>query len=143
MGIGNCLQWAPMIAALAAVIALVWQINREVRSVQQKELEVKRAAKTRIISDLVAHRFVLTPQGTKQNREEAVLAFDTALSRIPIDFIEHDEVLRKYHELGNAFTAEKYHDLIKTMLEAAGHHVPKHFTVDLLETVPTKSIRVE
>ena len=66
MGIGNCLQWAPMIAALAAVIALVWQINREVRSVQKKEFEVKRAAKMKIISDLVAHRFVLTPQGTKQ-----------------------------------------------------------------------------
>ena len=143
METGNYLHWAPMIIALAAVATLAWQIHQEINAVQQKELEVKRAAKTRIISDLVAHRFVLTPQGTKQNREEAVLAFDTALSRIPIDFIEHDEVLRKYHELGNAFTAEKHHDLIKTMLEAAGHHVPKHFTVDLLETVPTKSIRVE
>ena len=139
----NYLHWAPMIAALAAVLALVWRINREIRSVQQKEFEVKRAAKMKIISDLVAHRFVLTPRGSKQNRQEAALAFDTALSRIPIDFIEHNEVLRQYQELGNAFTAEKYHDLIKTMLEAAGHRVPKHFTIDLLETVPTKSIRVE
>lgn len=143
METSNYLHWAPMIIALAAVATLVWQIHQETNAVQQKELEVKRAAKMKIISDLVAHRFVLTPRGGKQNRPEAELAFDTALSRIPIDFIEHNEVLTKYHELGNSFTPEKYHDLIKAMLEAAGHQVPKHFTVDLLETVPTKSIRLE
>ena len=136
-------KWAPMIAALAAVLTLVWQINREIHSVQKKELEVKRAAKIRIISDLVAHRYVLTPQGSRLKRQGAELAFDTALSRIPIDFIEHNEVLRKYRYLGNAFTAEKFHDLIKTMLEAAGRRVPTYFTVDLLENVPTKSIGVE
>ena len=143
-------NWVSMIAAfaafitsLAAVITLVWRINQEIHSMQKTELEVKRAAKMKIISDLVAHRFVLTPRGSSQNRPEAELAFDTALSRIPIDFIEHNEVLRKYRELGNSFTAEKYHDLIKTMLEAAGHRVPTYFTVDLLENVPTKSIPVE
>ena len=143
MTTGNYLQWAPMIAALAAVAALVWQIDKEVRSVQQKELEIKRAAKMKIISDLVAHRFVLTPRGGGQKGREAELALDVALSRIPIDFIEHEEVLRKYQEIGNAFTADKFHDLIKTMLEAAGHRVPKYFTVDLLENVPTKSIQEE
>ena len=137
---GSYLSWAPMIAALAAVLTLTWQIHREAKSVQRKELEIKRAAKMRVISDLVALRFVLTPRGSSQNRRDAELAFDTALSRIPIDFIEHDEVLERYRELGNAFTANKFHDLIKTMLEAAGHRVPGHFTIDLLETVPTKSV---
>lgn len=139
----NFLHWAPMIAALAAVLALLWQINQEIRSAQEQALEIKRAAKMKIISDLVAHRFVLTPRGSRQNRREAELAFDTALSRIPIDFIEHDEVLSKYGELGISFTAEKFHDLIKTMLQAAGHRVPQYFTVDLMENVPTKSIGVE
>ena len=140
MNTGNYLHWAPMITALAAVLALVWQINREIRSAEKNELEVKRAAKIKIVSDLVAHRFVLTPRGSRQNRREAELAFDTALCRIPIDFIGHDEVLRKYRELGNSFTAEKYHDLIKTMIEAAGHRVPTYFTSDLLANVPTMAI---
>ena len=132
-------NWAPMILALVAVLALAWQIGREVQSLQRKELEVKRAAKMKIISDLVELRFVLTPRGIKQNRQEAELAFDMALSRIPINFIEHKEVLRKYAELGDSFTAEKFHDFIKTMLEAAGHRVPEYFTTDLLENVPTRS----
>ena len=143
MEAGNYLHWAPMVAAIAAVLALLWQINREIRSVRQKEVEVQRAAKTKIISDLVAHRFVLTPRGSRQKIREAELAFDTALSRIPIDFIEHGEVLRIYQELGNAFTAGKYHELITTMLKAAGYHVPEHFTIELLESVPTKSIGTE
>ena len=150
MDTGNSLDWAPIIVALAAAVAalaavggLLWQINREIRSVRQKELEVRRAAKMKIISDLVAHRFVLANVTSKKYGQEAELAFNTALSRIPTDFIEHNEVLIKYHEVGNSFTAEKFHDLIKTMLEAAGHRVPKHFTIDLLKTVPTKSICVE
>ena len=140
--------WAPMIAAIAAllgaiaaVLGLRWQIKQEIRSVRKKELEVKRAAKIKIISDLVALRFVLTPRGSRLTGQEAELAFNTALSRVPIDFIEHDEVLRKYRELGDSFTALKFHDMIKTMLEATGHRVPTYFTVDLLENVPTKSVQ--
>ena len=64
------------------------------------------------------------------------MAFDQALSRIPIDFIDHEEVLQKYVDLGNSFTAEKFQDLIKAMLAAAGHRVPDYFTVSLLENVP-------
>lgn len=130
--------WAPMILALVAVLTLAWQIGREVLSLQRKELEIKRAAKMKIISELVELRFVLTPRGIKQNRQEAELAFDMALSRIPINFIEHKEVLRKYAELDDSFTAEKFHDFIRTMLEAVGHHVPEYFTTDLLEKVPTR-----
>ena len=135
----NYLEWAPMIAALAAVFTLAWQIHRETKSNQQKELEVKRAAKMKIISDLVSLRFVLTPQSGVPNLQNAQLEFNSTLSRIPIDFIDHNEVLERYHELGNSFTSEKYYDLIKKMLESAGHPVPEYFTVDLLDTVPSKS----
>ena len=138
MEIGTYLEWAPMIAALAAVAALLWQINREVRSVRRKEMEVKRAAKMKIISDLVAYRFVLTSNPSKQGGGEEALVFNTALSRIPVDFIEHNDVLRRYQELGNSFTAIKFHDLIAAMLKAAGYGVPEHFTVELLENVPSR-----
>ena len=131
-----------MIAALAAVLTLAWQIRQEARAVQRKELEVTRAAKMKIISDLVQLRFVLTPRGIVQNITEAEIAFNMALSRIPIDFIEHKEVLLKYEQLGNSFTAEKFHDFITTMLEAAGHQVPEYFTAGLLENVPTRSTSV-
>ena len=136
----NYLEWAPMIAALVAVFTLTWQIHRETKSFQQKELEVKRAAKMKIISDLVSLRFLLTSPREITNLRNAELAFNSALSRIPIDFIDHNEVLERYHELGSSFTAKKFYDLIKKMLESTGHCVPEYFTVDLLETVPTKSI---
>lgn len=139
MKLANLLEWAPMIAALAAVVALLWQIDREIRSVKKKEAEVARAAKVKIISDLVAHRFVLTHRAIQRGSGEAEAEFDAALSRIPVDFIEHPEVLMKYHELGNGFTPEKFHGLIVTMLEIAGRRVPEHFTVELLERVPTRS----
>ena len=138
MEIGNYLEWAPMIAALAAVLALLWQINREVQSVLQKELEVKREAKMRIISDLVAYRFVLTASPSKHGGQEEALVFNTALSRTPVEFIEYNEVLRQYQELGNSFTAKKFHSLITAMLDAAGYRVPEHFTVELLENVPSR-----
>lgn len=137
MSLDVYLQWAPMIAALAAVATLVWQINREIQASNRNEKEIRRAAKMKIISDLVALRFVLTSnRATTQTRQEDRVAFDQALSRIPIDFIDHEEVLLKYVDLGNSFTAEKFHDLINAMLEAAGHRVPDYFTVNLLENVP-------
>ena len=108
---------------------------------RQKELAVKRAAKMKIISDLVAYRFVLTDRGSGQDLQEAKIIFDTALSRIPIDFIEHEEVLDRYKKLGTNFTPEKYYELIKTMLEAAGHIIPECFTIDLLKTVPIESVQ--
>ena len=137
----NYLEWAPMIAALVAVFTLTWQIHRETKSFQQKELEVKRAAKMKIISDLVSLRFVLTSPREVPNLQNAELEFNCALSRIPIDFIDHSEVLSRYHELGNSFTAVKFYELIKKMLECTGHRVPEHFTVNLLETVPSKSMK--
>ena len=141
MKLANLLEWAPMIAALAAVAALLWQIDREIRSMKQKEAEVARAAKIKIISDLVAHRFVLTAGAMQKGGGDAEVEFNSALSRIPVDFIEHPEVLTKYRELGNGFTSEKFHDLIAAMLEIAGHRVPEHFTVELLENVPTRTDR--
>ena len=128
-----------MLVALAAIFTLVWQIFREIRAHQQKNIEIKRQAKIKIVSDLVSLRFILTSPKVDSDRQNAELEFNRTLSRIPIDFIEHKQVLIEYQELGDEFTAEKFHSLIKEMLEAAGHTVPAHFTVKLLETVPSKS----
>ena len=51
MSLDIYLQWAPMIAALAAVAALVWQINREIQASSRNEKEIRRAAKMKIISE--------------------------------------------------------------------------------------------
>lgn len=137
----NYLEWGPMIAALAAVLTLAWQIHREIKSVQQKEMEVKRAAKMKIISNLVSLRFVLISSEGLRKSKKAELAFNSALSRIPVDFIDHEEVLIRYNELGNSFTGDKFHDLIARMLESTEHRVPDYFTVDLINTVPSMSIK--
>ncbi len=119
---------ASMLTALVAVSALVWEFRKNTLSIKRKEEEVKRAAKMKIISDLFEYRFLLI--GT--SNPDGTLEFNKAIARIPIDFVEHKEVVEKCQELVEVVKKdhkqqdpskkkfpEKFHDLLNTMYQAS------------------------
>jgi len=88
-----------------------------------------------IISELVAYRFVLTD---KPSSIEAVTAFNAALSRVPIEFMDSKKCIDLYRDFGNKFTSQKYYEFILALLEET---LPGQQAIDkhVLENVPSAS----
>lgn len=129
-----------VIPGILAVCTLAYQIFQDATAKREETAAIKTAAKMKIISDMVANRYVLTDDGL--DRTDSLVAlreFNSALSRIPIDLIDNEEVLRQYKEFGYGFTGEKFHSIIIAMLKDAGTSIPREFDVSLLATVPTRN----
>jgi hypothetical protein len=124
---------AGLFTLAGAFIALAYQYYRDRMQRVHQERDAKIARRMKIISDLVAYRFVLT-DGRESSR--GIFGFNSALNRIPIEFIDSVDVLDKYRRFGNSFNAERYHSLIISMIKST-RELPVHIDVQLLETVPS------
>lgn len=116
-----------------ALFTLAYQVYRDRQQRIISDQEAKIARRMSIISDLVANRFILT-EGRASPR--GIFAFNSALGRIPIEFIDDPRVLDGYRSIGRDFTAERFHNLIVTMISAT-RQLPGHVDVHLLESVPS------
>ena len=132
---------ATIVATLVAVFTLAYQIRENAIAKKDEALSTKKAAKLKVVSDLIANRFILTGNDEGHpGSAEATRDFNVSLSRIPIDFIENSEVLRLYRGIGYDFTAQKFFLLVKAMLQDAVGAVPAEFDVGLLDNVPTRKL---
>ena len=123
---------------LAAVLgALITVINQNLQAKRQAEamrLEEAASSKRAVIEDLVAYRFVLTPEG---NYEAPTTKFNVALSKIPVLFGSNPKCIELYRAFGSDFTASKFHDLIVALMK----DVPlenSNMDAALLENVPRR-----
>lgn len=122
-------------AAILAVAYQYWQFRRQLKKANE---EAMADAKKAVIEKLVGYRFVLL--GGRRYDAEAAMRFNAALSAIPIHFSHNKVCMDKYRGIGDNFTAEKYYDLIISLMEdvpLGTAAIDKH----LLENVPSVTVR--
>ncbi|MTE00514.1 hypothetical protein GIY56_09455 [Paracoccus sp. YIM 132242] len=127
-----------IIGALGAVAVGMFTVGYQIwqRRIDEKlrETELVMRQKMSIISDLVAYRFAIT--GGTKNTPQDVSNFNAALSRIPVEFIDHPTCVELYRKIGDNFTAGRFYELINELVKAADPK-RKNFDLSTIEGVPT------
>jgi hypothetical protein len=132
---------ATVVATFAAICGLAWQIRQSMNDrIEAASAEIKNR-KIAVISDIVAYRFVLTANGNAiPEASEARFHFNTALSRVAIEFLDNCQILTKYDEIGDEFTSQKFQELVSLMTEDATGKPLSTLAFKALEKVPTRTL---
>lgn len=126
-----------ILALTGSLGAVAYQIFKDRTDRRQRDLDLIKAKRLSVISDLVAHRYVLTSENKKT--QNGVASFNAALNRIPIEFIEFPDILDQYRSIGENFEAEKFHKLILSLIKVTTNQL-HHLDYDLLAKAPSTSI---
>ena len=116
-------------AAIFTVAAQVWLQRKEQHKRDSDRIKSERL---KVISDLVSHRYVIA--GRPNSR--GVAQFNAALNRIPIEFLEHKDIIDLYHAIGTDFDAEKFHKLIIALLDVTLDR-PRYLDHEVLSLTPS------
>lgn len=130
MVVGLFTLGAALLGALVTVAVQIYLFRKQKTHQAEEDRVARRMA---IISDLVAYRYVLTGRG---NTKISQFHFNSALSRIPIEFIDDTVVIDAYRSIGDKFSPEKYHNLILSLISAT-RELPSHVDIDLIRSVPS------
>lgn len=122
-----------LLALTGSLALLAYQIFRDRADRRQRDLDHIRARRLLVISDLVAHRYVLTNEQKKT--AIGVASFNAALNRIPIEFIEFPTIIDKYRIIGESFDGRKFHELVMSLIDVTTDR-PRHLDYDLLSKAP-------
>ncbi len=126
LGLGGAIVGSALVIAYQ-----YWQYCKQLALSVKAEIA---SEKRRVIMDLIGYRYVLSKKG---NHARPTSAFNAALSVVPVLFSHNSDCIEAYRNLGNDFTAGKFHGLIIELMK----DVPlptEGISVELLENVPTR-----